>query len=103
MDPRICDAIARRRLLMFAYGGAVRVAEPHLYGRSTAGHETLSAWMRPGWSRLDPEGGWRMYRVDALENLQVLPESFDAPRPGFNPQDPHFADVFCVLGADGEH
>jgi hypothetical protein len=101
MDARICNAIAHRQLLMFAYGGAVRVVEPHLYGLSTAGHEALSAWMRPGWSRIDPEGGWRMYRVAALENLQVLPEHFDAARPGFNAQDPHFVDVFCVLGSDG--
>ena len=80
---------------MFSYGGVVRVVEPHLYGRTTAGHEALSAWMRPGWSRADPEGGWRMYRLDGVEDLQVLPEGFAGPRPDFNPADPHFVDVFC--------
>lgn len=101
MDPRICLAIAERQLLMFAYGGAVRVVEPHLHGRTTAGHDALSAWMRSGWSRADPEGGWRMYRTDALEGLQILPERFPGPRPGFNPRDPHFVEVYCRVGAPG--
>jgi hypothetical protein len=95
MDARICEAIARRHLLIFGYRGAVRVVEPHLYGRTTAGHEALSAWMRPGWSRIDPEGGWRMFFVDALDRVQVLPERFPGPRPDFNPQDAHFVEVFC--------
>ena len=60
MDLRICTAIAERRLLMFGYGGMVRVVEPHAYGRSAEGNEILSAWMRPGWSRTNPEGGWRI-------------------------------------------
>ena len=99
MNTLITHAIAERRLLMFAYGGAVRVAEPHLYGLNTAGHEALSAWIRPGWSRADPEGGWRMYLADQLENLQMLPEAFDAPRADFNPSDAHFTQVFASVSA----
>jgi hypothetical protein len=97
MDLRICQAIAERRLLMFGYGGAVRVVEPHLYGVTTADHEALSAWMRPGWSRVDPEGGWRMYRTDGIVELQLLPEQFEGARPDFNPRDPHFTEIFCRL------
>lgn len=95
MDLRICHAIAERRLLMFGYGGTVRVVEPHLYGRTTAGHEALSAWMRPGWSRTDPDGGWRMFLVDSLEKPQALDERFDGPRIDFNPRDPHFVETYC--------
>ena len=95
MRETICDAIAARRLLMFAYGGAVRVVEPHLCGRTTADHDALSAWMRSGWSRADPEGGWRMFRLDAIEDLQALPETFDGARPDFNPEDPHFVEIYC--------
>jgi hypothetical protein len=91
----ICRAIAERRLLMFVYGGQVRVAEPYLLGTTTAQHDALSAWMRPGWSRTDPDGGWRMFRLDGVAELQALPERFDAPRPEFNPNDPHFVEVHC--------
>ncbi|HEY0970043.1 MAG TPA: hypothetical protein VGE02_03590 [Gemmatimonadales bacterium] len=95
MDLRICNAIAERRLLMVGYKGVLRVVEPHLHGRTTTGNDALSAWMRPGWSRVDPEGGWRLFHTDALHDMQVLPESFDAPRPDFNPADAHFAEVHC--------
>lgn len=99
MDVRVCHAIAERQLLMFGYRGTVRVVEPHLYGRTTAGHEGLSAWMRPGWSRADPHGAWRLFRLDDVVNLSLLPEHFPAPRPDYNPDDPHFVEVFCQLAA----
>ena len=102
MDLRICEAIAGRRLLMLAYKGVLRVVEPHLYGRTTTGREALSAWMRPGWSRADPEGGWRLFHADAFRELQALPERFAGARAGFNPADAHFAEVFChVARGDG--
>jgi hypothetical protein len=96
-DLRICHAIANRALLMFGYRGFVRVVEPHLYGRNTAGHDALSAWMRPGWSRTDPEGGWRMFLQADVTALSILPETFDAPRPDYNARDPHFEAVYCQL------
>ena len=97
MDLRVCHAIATRALLMFGYRGTVRVVEPHLYGRNTAGHDALSAWMRPGWSRTDPEGGWRMFLAEDLASLSILPEHFEAPRPDYNAADPHFEAVYCQL------
>jgi hypothetical protein len=97
MDLRLCQAITERQLVMLTYAGVVRVVEPHLHGRTTAGHEALSAWMRPGWSRVDPSGGWRMFRLDIADALQLLPERFAGARPDFNPDDPHFVEVFCAL------
>jgi hypothetical protein len=97
MNTLICQAIRSRRLLMFGYGDAVRVVEPHLYGMNTAGNEALSAWLRPGLSRADPEGGWRMYLAEDLRRMQALPEIFRGPREGYNPNDPHFTEVFCRL------
>ena len=93
----ICDAVRARRLLMFAYGGVVRVVEPHALGVNTAGHEALSAWLRAGHSRTTPAGGWRMYLLDGISALQRLDDGFDAPRPGYNPGDPHLVTVHCSL------
>jgi hypothetical protein len=88
---------------MFGYGEAVRVVEPHLYGVNMAGNEALSAWLRPGLSRADPEGGWRMYLAEDLRRMQALPEIFRGARQGYNPNDPHFTEVYCRLNrADGE-
>jgi hypothetical protein len=98
----LCEAIRRRRLLMFEYGDRMRVVEPHLYGVNTAGREALSAWLRPGHSRADPDGGWRMYLVEGMHAVQLLPDAFDAPREGFNPDDPHLPEVFCRLAPPGD-
>lgn len=99
VDAVIRRAVARRQLLMFGYQGVVRVVEPHLYGRLSNGREALSAWMRPGWSRTDPQGGWRLYHTDALERVQALPELFAGPRDDFNPDDPHFPEVYARVAA----
>lgn len=104
MDELICRAIAARKLLMFGYGDQVRVVEPHLYGINSAGHEALRAWLRPGLSRAEPEGGWRMYLVPEMRAPQILDEQFAGPRPGYNPNDRHMQRVLCRLPgvAEGE-
>jgi len=99
MRLQICEAIKRRRLLMFGYGDFVRVVEPHLFGVNSAGHEMLSAWLRPGHSRTDPDGGWRNYLTSEITNLQMLDETFAGPREGFNPADPRMQETYCVLEA----
>ena len=104
MDSTICEAIRARKLLMFGYAERVRVVEPHLYGVNTAGNEALSAWLRAGYSRSDPGGGWRTYLVPEMYRVQVLDEVFDGPRPGYNPRDERMVRVFCGLeaGATGQ-
>jgi hypothetical protein len=99
MRIEICEAIKRRRLLMFGYADFVRVVEPHLFGVNSAGHEMLSAWLRPGHSRTDPDGGWRNYLTSEIANLQMLDETFAGPREGFNAADPRMKETYCVLGA----
>ena len=101
MNATICEAIRARRLLMFEYADLMRVVEPHLYGVNSAGHDALTAWLRPGHSRVDPQGGWRMYLVSDMHALQPLDETFERPRPGYNARDPRMERVHCALPADG--
>jgi hypothetical protein len=63
MNTLICDAIRARRLIRFAYDGYERVAEPHLYGISSASREVLSAYLVGGWSASEGAPGWRKYLV----------------------------------------
>ena len=105
MHEILCRAVRERRLLMFAYGDRVRVVEPHLYGSTGGGNHILSAWLRPGYSRSTPDGGWRSFRTDEISALQLLTEHFAGPRAGFNPGDQRMTKVYCTLqgtpGADG--
>jgi len=100
VDETICGAIRARKLLMFEYADLMRVVEPHLYGVNSAGHDALTAWLRPGHSRSTPSGGWRMYLVGDMHYVQELDERFERPRAGYNPLDPRMTTVYCALGID---
>jgi hypothetical protein len=94
---QLCGAIVRRSLVMFEYGDLIRVVEPHRFGINSAGHEMLSGWLRAGYSRSDPAGGWRNYLLSDVTALQVLDAPFAGTRPGYAAHDPRMREVFCEL------
>jgi hypothetical protein len=96
---QLCTAIRRRSLVMFEYGDLIRVVEPHRYGVNSAGHEMLSGWLRAGYSRSDPAGGWRNYLLSDVHALQVLDAPFAGTRPGYVALDPRMREVYCELAA----
>lgn len=96
---QLCAAIRRRSLVMFEYGDLIRVVEPHRHGVNSAGHEMLSGWLRAGYSRSDPAGGWRNYLLSDLHALQVLDAPFAGTRPGYVAHDPRMREVYCELTA----
>ena len=99
---QLCAAIARRSLVMFEYGDLIRVVEPHRFGVNSAGHEMLSGWLRAGYSRSDPAGGWRNYLVSDLSALQVLDAPFAGTRPGYAAHDARMREVYCELTPTSE-
>jgi hypothetical protein len=94
---QLCGAITRRSLVMFEYSDLIRVVEPHRFGINSAGHEMLSGWLRAGYSRSDPAGGWRNYLLSDVSALQVLDAPFAGTRPGYAARDPRMREVFCEL------
>jgi hypothetical protein len=97
LERQVCEAITRRCLVMFEYGDLIRVVEPHRLGINSAGHIMLSGWLRAGYSRSDPAGGWRNYLLSDIHALQVLAAPFAVARPGYAPYDPRMREVFCQL------
>jgi hypothetical protein len=94
---QLCAAITRRSLVMFEYSDLIRVVEPHRFGINSAGHAMLSGWLRAGYSRSDPAGGWRNYLLSDVSALQVLDAPFAGTRPGYAAHDPRMREVFCEL------
>ena len=94
---QLCAAIRRHSLVMFEYGDLIRVVEPHRFGINSAGHEMLSGWLRAGYSRSDPAGGWRNYLARDVIALQVLDAPFAGTRPGYAAHDPRMREVYCAL------
>ena len=94
---QLCAAIRRRSLVMFEYGDLIRVVEPHRFGVNSAGHEMLGGWLRAGYSRSAPAGGWRNYLLGDVGALQVLDAPFAGTRPGYVAHDPRMREVYCEL------
>lgn len=85
----ICDAIAGRRLLSFAYKGAVRTVEPYILGYGEAGELVLSAVQRAGGSGV----GFRSFLVEELSLVSVSERSFPKNHPDYRPGDAFFVRV----------
>ena len=97
LHAQLCAAITRRTLILFEYGDLIRVVEPHRFGVNSAGHAMLSGWLRAGYSRSDPGGGWRNYLVSDIRSLQLLDAPFAGTRPGFALHDPRMREVYAEL------
>lgn len=97
---QLCQAIARRSLIMFQYADLIRVVEPHRFGINSAGNEMLSGWLLAGYSRSDPQGGWRNYLMTDIHDFQLLDAPFASARPGYAAEDTRMREVYCQLGAE---
>lgn len=94
----ICDAISKRLVLQFHYGGGLRIVEPYRHGRSTAGNEVLRGYQVSGYSASRNPSGWRLFDVRKIGQLRAAPETFSGHRPGYAAKDPAMRFVHCQLG-----
>ena len=93
---QITDAIRKRRVCVIYYNGdepggkGLRVIEPVCFGYSKKGNPVLRAWDKEGASHRaylgkKPLPSWRFFRVDKMEFIRPTQETFNEPRPDYNP------------------
>jgi predicted DNA-binding transcriptional regulator YafY len=93
---QIYNAIKDKRVCVIYYQGdepggkGLRVIEPVAFGLSKRGNAVLRAWDREGASHRGylnkkPLPSWRLFRVDKITFLRPTEESFDTPKPNYNP------------------
>ena len=93
---QIFNAIRDRRVCVIYYEGdepggrGLRVIEPVAFGLSKKGNAVLRAWDREGESHKaylgkKPLPSWRFFRIDKMEFIRPTQETFDTPRPNYNP------------------
>jgi predicted DNA-binding transcriptional regulator YafY len=93
---QIMDAIRNRRVCVIYYNGdepggmGLRVIEPVAYGLTKKGNPVVRAWDREGASHRaylgkKPLPSWRFFRVDKMQFIRPTQETFDTPRPNYNP------------------
>ena len=89
-DVRRC--IALRRRMRFVYRKEEVIAEPHLFGNFRKTHAfVLCAW------KVRPDEGWDYFRLAEMRDLDILMESFNRVRPGFNPYDPKIEIIDTIV------
>jgi len=92
----IVDAIKHRKKIIIYYDGdepggkGLRELEPVCFGYSKAGNPVLRAWDLEGASHKaylgkKPLPSWRMFRIDKIVSFKPTAETFNEPKPGYNP------------------
>ena len=92
----IVDAIRKKRKVIIYYNGdepggkGLRMIEPVCFGYSKKGNPVLRAWDYEGSSHRaylgkKPLPSWRLFRIDKIDSFKPTTETFDTPRPNYNP------------------
>lgn len=93
IEATVCRAIRNGLLLEVVYANCWRViAEPHVLGRSAAGHDILLCWqvepiVRAG---ISP---WQFFNLHHVTGLQVL-QKFQLPEGGRNTPLDEFSSIY---------
>lgn len=74
----ILEAMAWPQLIIFKYGESDRVVAPFVLGLSSEGNPLLRGFQLEGNSRSGKVGGWRVFQIRKMENLENYQEFFDA-------------------------
>jgi hypothetical protein len=93
----ICDAIRKRLLLEFRYGGLPRVVEPYAHGTSKRGVEVLRAVQVGGASNSGSFGFGKLWSVDDITALRITTEAFPADDPNYDPNDSDMQTIHCCI------
>jgi hypothetical protein len=93
----ICEAIRKKLLLEFRYGGLPRVVEPYVNGISNRGTEVLRAVQVGGSSNSGGFGYGKLWTVDEITALRITTESFPADDPNYDPEDSGMKSIHCRI------
>lgn len=105
----VTDAIRNKKVVTIYYAGdqtinkGYREVEMVAFGpHKDSGNVVVRAWQTRG-SSDTPENrpGWRLFRLDKINSISPTTETFDTPRPYFNPSDDkHMSQVFEIATFD---
>ena len=97
MNNEIVEAIENYNLLEFQYDGHYRVVEPHTYGVSTKGNDTLSAYQVEGTSDRGNVPDWKQFTISKIVGLKKLDENFSGTRDGYTKGDSRMSEIYAEL------
>ncbi|RWE85529.1 MAG: hypothetical protein E5W28_01255 [Mesorhizobium sp.] len=95
-DPA-CAALREGRVLEIRYDGYFRAVEVHAVGFTKDGNAVMRVWQVRGGSASNERVGWKLLRFDEAVNFGLLEEPSQAPRQGYNRNDPIMTQFVCRL------
>ena len=90
-------AIRLRLVVHLRYDWGHRVVEPHVYGLDRQGQELLRAFQVGGHSESGQPFGWKLFRVDEIENVHLPGHRFKGPRREYKRADPAIKRIYAQL------
>lgn len=91
----IASAIAARNLIAFKYDGENRLVEPHACGFTAKGKPVIRGFQPAGGT--SRELGWKLFSLDKVQDLTVLPLTFAEHRPGYAMNDKQIPNLKAQL------
>lgn len=95
--PLLIAAIQDRSVVHLRYDWGHRLVEPHVYGLNKDGHELLRAFQTGGHSESRQRFGWKLFRVDEIQKLDLPGKQFKGPRRGYKRIDPAITTIYAQL------
>ena len=90
-------AIRNLNVIAFQYEGFSRTVEPHTYGIDGKGHYAVRGYQVAGGSQSGEYVGWKLFHVNEMHGLSVLPAKFAGPRQGYKRGDKAFRSILAQL------
>jgi hypothetical protein len=97
MNQNIINAVRNRNIISFIYKNLPRVVEPHAYGETKDGGERLRAYQIGGQSDSRTVPCWGLFKIEEMENINVLADTFDGPEAGYNRGDKVMSIIYAEL------
>lgn len=97
MNPTIAKAIVNRELLSFTYNGFPRLVEPHTYGLSSTGKESLLAYQVKGGHASGHREPWHLFSIIKMSGVISAGQRFDGPRSDYKRTWPPMRKIYIQL------
>jgi hypothetical protein len=90
-----CEALSQGKCLELRYDGQTRIVEVHVVGRTKENHGIMRVWQVKGGVAGGIRAGWKLMRLDETSFVHMIDVKSDAPRPGYNRDDPAVHFIIC--------
>ena len=83
----LCQGLQNHQRLKIKYHGEERVVEVHAVGISPKGNSVVRVFQVIGGAVFGANSGWKMLKIEDIEDIEPIGEFYTGPREGYSPGD----------------